>query len=137
MMDAKSRYSNGRITRHITCTSEVEEREPCACRRFRRPAHALFIHCLSTARPLFVHCSLYCLSTIHPRANSARAERLVALIGLALRAKMGKKPAKSDVAERESKREWSGRLARRSLERAKSCCDSCYWLNSMMFNKYL
>ena len=48
---------------------------------------------------------LYYLSTIHPRANSARAERLVALIGLALRAKMGKKPAKSDVAERESKRE--------------------------------
>ena len=38
MMDAKSRYSNGRIARHITCTSEVEEREPCAWRSCRRRA---------------------------------------------------------------------------------------------------
>ena len=41
----QSWYTNGRIAGHITArTSEVEEREPYACRRFRRRAHALFIH---------------------------------------------------------------------------------------------
>ena len=53
MMDAKSRYSNGRIARHITCTSEVEERTmrlspPSSC-----AVHPLFIHYLST-----VHCTV-------------------------------------------------------------------------------
>ena len=80
------RAGTGTATGESPVTSPAHmrwKREPCVWRRFRRRAHALFIHCSATVCPLFI-VLLYCLSTIHPRANSARAERLVALIGLAL-----------------------------------------------------
>ena len=53
----KSRYSNGRIPRHITCTSEVEERTMCLSPLLSPSSctvHPLFIHCSATVCPLFI-----------------------------------------------------------------------------------
>ena len=55
----KGRYNNGRFAQHISCLTELEERERQTCRGFRRQALPLFIALfrqLATAPPLeFFH----------------------------------------------------------------------------------